>query len=67
MNTQQWLTIIQLAFAAAQAAAIAEGVDPKVLGYIQTGINATVAGVNAVKQAQTGVDPASLQPIEPIA
>ena len=66
MTTQQWLVIIQLAFAAAQAAAIAEGADPKLLGYIQTGIDATVAGVNAVKQAQTSVDPTLLQPITPI-
>ena len=48
------------------AAAAIPGVDPKILGYIQTGLNATTAGIAAVKQAQTAVDPNALGPIAPV-
>ena len=61
---EEALLIAQIALT---AAASVPGVDPKILGYIQTGLNATVAGLGAVKDAQAGVDPSKLNPIEPVA
>ena len=64
LTQEQWnliLLALQLSLATAQAA----GADPTLIGYIQTAVDAAIAGVQAVKQAQSGVDPNALKPITP--
>ena len=57
------LLIIQTALAAAAAV---PGADPKILGYIQTALDATTAAITAAKEAEAKVDPGALGPITPI-
>ena len=66
LTTEQWLVILQLAGAAALASAQASGADPTIVGYIQTGLDAAIAGIAAVRQAQTAVNPDSLHDISEV-
>jgi len=63
LDVNAWLMVAQVALTAAAAV---PGVDPKILGYIQTGLNATSAGIAAVNQAKAGVDPGALGPISEV-
>ena len=66
MTTAQWLAILELILPIALATAQASGASPEIIGEIQAGIDAVFSGLNAIKQAQSIVDPNALQPITPI-
>ncbi len=60
---EQYLLIAQIALSAAAAI---PGVDPKILGLIQSGLDATEAGISGVMEAKQGVDPDKLHDFTPI-
>ena len=64
MNLTTWLNVIAVAIAALKGV---PGLPADVLGYIQVADDAITNAVAAVQKAQTGVDPTTLKPIDPVA
>lgn len=64
------MTPWQIAMIAVQAGLVALAADPnispEVLGYVKIALDAVNAGIVGFQDAQAGVDPSKLTPIDPI-
>jgi len=63
MTLSTWLAVITVALNILKTT---PGVDPTILGYIQTALDAVIKATTAVEQAKQAVDPATLHQITPV-